>query len=127
MYQINAEALIKDLETLDRDIRDRLAPLRGRTLWVVHPSWGYFAEAYGLVQRAVEHEGKEPGPKRLVHLIAEMKRQGARVIFTDPQFSDKTARLIAREAGADVKPLDTLAHNYLENLRNAMDVIAGSI
>ena len=39
-----------------------LAPYRGHSFYVFHPGFGYFADAYGLRQEAVEAGGHSPTP-----------------------------------------------------------------
>ena len=98
-------------------------PLQGKTLLVFHPSYGYFADAYGLKQIAVEMGGKEPGARQLARLIDRAKEDGVRMIFVQPQFSKGSARTIAEAIGGAVVPLDPLARDYLENLeRMARDI-----
>ena len=48
---------------------------------VFHPSWGYLAHDYGLVQVPVEIEGKEPKPAQLKELIELARKEGIKVIF----------------------------------------------
>ena len=92
-------------------------------MYVFHPSYGYFADAYGLRQIAVEMGGKEPGARQLARLIHRAKEDGVRVIFVQPQFSKSSARTIAEAIGGAVVPLDPLARDYLENLeRMARDI-----
>ena len=43
---------------------------------VFHPSWGYFANAYGLKQVPIEIEGKNPKPAQLKELIKHAKEDG---------------------------------------------------
>ena len=83
---------------------------------VYHPSWGYFADAYGLEQVPIEIEGKEPTPRELKGLITQAKELGVKVIFIQPQFSAKSAKVIANAIGAQVVLADPLAQNWAENL-----------
>ena len=50
----NLARLEQAFEQLDRDIRAQLAAAAGKRFLVFHPAWGYFAEAYGLQQLAIE-------------------------------------------------------------------------
>jgi zinc transport system substrate-binding protein len=93
-----------------------LGPLKGREILVFHPAFGYFAERYGLTQRAVESEGKEPGPRQLAALIDTARERGVRVVFVQPQFSRSSAEKIAEAIGGAVVPMDPLASDYLANL-----------
>jgi zinc transport system substrate-binding protein len=88
----------------------------GQEFMVFHPSWGYFAHSYGLRQVAIEVEGKAPKPAQLKELIEHAKANNIKVIFVQPQFSRKSAELIAREINGRVVVVDPLAENWGENL-----------
>jgi zinc transport system substrate-binding protein len=79
---------------------------------VFHPAFGYFAAAYGLTQIPIEVEGKKPGPKQLAVLIQTARKDGIKVVFVEPQFSQKAARTIADAIGGAVTPIDPLAENW---------------
>ena len=59
----NAAKLSAELDALDARIAKSLASLKGRTFFVFHPAFGYFAAAYGMHQEAVETGGKSPSLK----------------------------------------------------------------
>jgi zinc transport system substrate-binding protein len=84
---------------------------------VFHPSWGYFAHTYGLKQVPVEIEGKDPKPAQLKELIEHAKKNQIKIIFLPPQFSSKSAKLVAKEIGGQVAFADPLAQNWSDNLR----------
>ncbi len=88
----------------------------GLRFMVFHPSWGYFAHAYGLKQVPIEIEGKDPKPAELQELIEHARNEGVKVIFAQPQFSDKSARLVAKEIGGQVVFADPLAEDWMSNL-----------
>ncbi|NIM20179.1 MAG: zinc ABC transporter solute-binding protein [Candidatus Latescibacteria bacterium] len=116
-YTNNHRTLMTDLEELDRKITEMLAPLEGEEFYVFHPAYGYFAEAYGLVQVSIERGGTSPGLKHLVDLIEKAKARKVRAIFIQPQFSKKSAETIADEIGADVVVMDPLSRDYLTNMK----------
>lgn len=123
-YDANLDAFEADLDRVDSEIRSVLGPLNGREILVFHPAFGYFADAYGLKQVAIEAEGKEPGPRELADIIRRAKSQRVKVIFVQQQFSNAQARAIAEEVGATVIPLDPLAEDYLGNLEDMAAKIA---
>ena len=84
---------------------------------VFHPSWGYFAHAYGLEQVPIEIEGKKPKPAQLQYLIQYTKDHGIEVIFVQPQFSWQAAQTIAQATAAQIVVVDPLAPDWAENLR----------
>lgn len=128
-YAANAEAFMQELDRLDAEIRSTLdvLPADRRTFLVFHPSWGYFARAYGLRQVPIEVEGKEPSPRDMARIIAEGREEGAKVVFVQPQFSEKSAAVIARQIGAKVVRLDPLAEDWSGNLRRAAQAFADAL
>lgn len=126
-YADNLGQVQAELDQLDADLRRILEPVRGKAFWVYHPAWGYFADAYGLEQRAVEQHGKEIGIQSLARLVEEAREAGVRVIFVDPQFSSRNARVVAQEIGADIRELNPLAPDYTANLRRAAEAIAEAL
>lgn len=124
-YRANTAALIADLSRLQQQIRQRLAGLEHRSFMVFHPSWGYFADEFGLRQIPIESEGKEPGASTLARLIDLARRQRIGVIFVQPQFSQAQARALARAIGARLETIDSLAGDYIPNLLRVAQAIAG--
>ncbi len=115
-YRQNCTAFQRELDALSARITARLRPYRGRAFYVFHPAYGYFADAFGLRQIAVETEGKRPSPRRLERLIEQARADDVRAIVVQPQFATGTAAVIAREIGGRVVPIDPLARDYLNNL-----------
>ena len=128
-YERNFASFIAETTRISQEIRDILAPIpvSGRTFMVFHPSWGYFARAYGLRQFPIESEGKEPGPAELARIIEQGKRLKVRTVFVQKQFSTKSAELIAHGMQAKVVLLDPLAENWDENLLHAARAIASAL
>jgi zinc transport system substrate-binding protein len=122
-YEANLKQLTADLDALDARIARTLAPLKGQTLLVFHPAFGYFARDYGLRQEAVETGGKAPGPRHVKKLIDRARNEGVRVIFVEPQFSQQAAKTIAQQIGGVVIAIDPLAKDYIANLQNVADKI----
>ncbi|NOY81517.1 MAG: zinc ABC transporter solute-binding protein [Kiritimatiellaeota bacterium] len=118
LYRANLQQFLADLDAVDREIAAALAPVKGREVLVFHPAFGYFTEAYGLKQVAVELGGRAPTARRLAELIARARRDRVRVIFVQPQFSTRTAQAVAKAIHGAVVPMDPLARDYLDNLRS---------
>lgn len=120
-YRLGYEALMADVRDLDTRLQAIFAPVPPdrRKFMVFHPAWGYFARQYGLTQVPVESEGKEPGPAELAALIDQAKKDGIRVVFVQPQFSTRSAEVVARGIGGTVVPADPLAEDWLANMDKA--------
>jgi len=116
-YASRAARLQQELLELHEEIAARLAPVEGSAFIVFHPSWGYFADAYGLVQLPIEMSGREPGPRGLAEVIRYGRQAGARAVFVQQQFSQRSARAVAEALDAQVIEADPLALDYIANLR----------
>ncbi len=124
-YKENLDSYLKELDKLDREIRDILKDTpNGSTFMVFHPAWGYFAKDYRLKELAVEIDGKEPKPRELIRVIKEAKRAKVKAIFTQPEFSDKSAKIIADTLKIRVIKASPLAKDWANNLLNLAKAIA---
>jgi len=121
-YRRNHQALIADLEALDAEIRAILADVKHRRFLVFHPAWGYFAEAYGLEQIAIETRGKSPGAGALTRVIEQARAENIRVVFVQQEFSRADAATVARALDGEVVVVDPLAPDYFSSLRRAAQV-----
>ena len=126
-YRARAAELQAELLALHDEIEARLAPVRGAAFVVFHPSWGYFADAYGLVQLPIEVGGREPGPRSLAAVIRYGREAGARAVFVQQQFSQRSARAVAEALGVPVIEADPLALDYLANLRQVSVRMAAAL
>jgi zinc transport system substrate-binding protein len=124
-YQENYRELAGDMDGEFAALRERLAPLRGTTVFVYHPAFGYFLDEFGIAQEAVETGGKEPTPRILASLIDRAKQEGVAAIFVQAQFPVHTARAAADAAGAVLAALDPLAPDWLANIRAMGEVLSG--
>lgn len=120
-YRRNHDAFARDINRVDEAVLAALAdaPPERRKFLVFHPSWGYFARAYGLTELAIEVDGKEPGPRQLAAVIDLAKKEGIRVVFVQPQFSRKSADAVAQALSARIAVLDPLAEDWSANLQAA--------
>ena len=116
-YEERCARFLQQVEALDAELKTVFADRQGTRFIVLHPAWGYFADAYGLEQIPIEVEGKDPKPAQLQNLIQKARSRGITAVFVQPQFSTKTAELVAREIGGQVIAADDLAENWPENLR----------
>ncbi len=115
-YMGNLARTQTELSQLHQELSVRLKPYEGASFYVFHPSFGYFAKSYSLVQEPVEVGGKSPGPRQLAQLIARAKADHVKVIFVQPQFDPKSAQAIAQSIGGKVVALDALAEDVPENI-----------
>jgi zinc transport system substrate-binding protein len=122
-YAARLTELISELDELDAYIETALAPYRERAFVVFHPSWGYFADDYGLHQIAIEIEGNNPTDAELTRIQEQTRFLDVSVVFVQPQIAGKSARAIAEVMGASLETLDPLAPDVIVNLRHVTDSI----
>ncbi len=122
-YEKNYRYFIRDLDIVHEEINKSLGPYSGRSFMVYHPAFGHFADAYGLVQIAIEIKGRDPSSKQLETVIKQSAELDINTIFIEPQFDRKNAQVVADSINAKVISLDPLRKNVLENL----EVIAEAI
>ncbi len=123
----NYRQFAERMDDLDGQIRALLAGKQGMRFIAFHPSWGYFAKAYGLVQIPIEIEGKEPKAAQLRDLIRKARELKITVVFAQPQFSTRSAELIAEEIGGRVIPADPLAADVPANLLRQAQAFQGAL
>jgi len=126
-YEANLDSYLADLQALDNQLRESLAPVRGKTLLVYHPAWGYFADAYGLRQEAIEMLGREPTGRQLARIIEHARTEDVRVIFVQAQFSRSSAEAVAEAIGGSVVVMDPLARDHLANLERVAREIGAAL
>jgi zinc transport system substrate-binding protein len=118
IYEENAMRFREQIERLDSELRSIFAGKKRMKFMVFHPSWGYFARAYGLEQVPIEIEGKEPKAAQLRKIIEYARKERIKVIFVQPQFSTKSAETIAKAVGAQVVFADPLSPDWGKSLRD---------
>lgn len=126
VYDEGLQALIKELEKLDAEIRTVLAPRAGSTVFIYHPTLGYFTDEYNLHQISIETGGKEPTPVELENIIRLAREKAVKVIFVQPEFSGKSARIIAGAIGGSVVVVNPLNPDYINSLKEIADKIRQS-
>jgi zinc transport system substrate-binding protein len=109
VYGRNAAAYKADLRALDDRFKAGLANCANRVLVTGgHAAFGYLAARYGLTQVALYglSPDAEPTPRRLIEVTREVKEKHIRAVFFESTVNPKLARVLAKETGAEVLPLN---------------------
>jgi zinc transport system substrate-binding protein len=135
-YTANAEAFIAELEALDADITEKLAPFEGQTFVVFHDFAAYFAESYGLQSEFLVGIPEEnPSPDDVKRVMDTVQAQGLKTIMTEPQAGQESFEAIAGDLGINVSVFDPVATGdaeavqpdyYLTTMRQNADNLAAS-
>jgi ABC-type Zn uptake system ZnuABC Zn-binding protein ZnuA len=124
-YRENQAAYLRRLDGLQADLNERLRDVKDRRIIVHHPAWPYFARRFGfrIVDEIVPQAGAEPSAHHLQTLIEKIRKDGIRVIVSEPQLNQRVPETLARETGARVVVLTPLpggvagTDTYLDMLR----------
>ncbi|MCL6473319.1 MAG: metal ABC transporter substrate-binding protein [Firmicutes bacterium] len=123
-YSKNAEAYIERLKRLDVDIAKELASAKKEKYFVFHNAYQYFEKQYGIRNSGSieEFPGKEPSPRQMARIIDYIKDHGARIVFTEPQFSPKVIDVLRQDYGIYTGVLDPIGQElsrdgYEKNMR----------
>ncbi len=118
----NANDYINSVVELDRTLNERLSSIKNKGFFCFHPSFGYFADDYSLKMYALEENGKEATPARLMEMIELAKENGYKVIFYQAEIDSSQTEAFANEIGGKAVQLDPLASDYLGNLMSMAKV-----
>jgi len=107
-FRANGEAYQARLGALEERMRAALAPYAGTPIVTFHGAFPYFARDFRLeIAGVIEREpGTEPSARELADTVKLVRARGVKALFAEPQFSDRSARVIAAETGARVYELD---------------------
>jgi zinc transport system substrate-binding protein len=139
-YRENAKAYVKLLEAQRDKMHKELDVFKNKDIVTFHEAFPYFAKEFGLnIVSVVEREpGSEPSAGELAKLIDTIKSTKVKVLFAEPQYSQKSAESIAKQTGAKVYLLDPIvtgesnapADSYIktmdENLKVLVDAFGGN-
>jgi zinc transport system substrate-binding protein len=124
LYEKNLSLFLMELDELDRDITDLLAPYKGKAILVSHPAFGYFCEAYSLRQISVEAGEKDPLAKTLQALLETVKKEQISIAFIQPQHNNTAIEYIAHLLKIPTIVVDPYSSDYEKNLKTIAQLIA---
>lgn len=140
-YQVNAEAYIAELTSLDAWIRERVAeiPEANRKLVTDHEAFGYFAARYGFEQVGTVvpslSTGAAPSARELAALEDAIRSSGVKAVFVGSTVSPDLSRRVADDTGVRLVSLFTGslsaagggAETYLDMIRYNVNAIVEAL
>lgn len=114
VYAKNYAGFCDEITSLQARIHANLDDFTNRKFMVYHPSWAYFADEFNLEQIAIEVGGTEPSASELAEVIQQAKNEEIQIIITQPEFSQRSAEVIAGEINGKVIAISPLDENWLE-------------
>jgi ABC-type Zn uptake system ZnuABC Zn-binding protein ZnuA len=113
-FEANQRRFVEALASKMKAWESALAPLRGEKVVVVHDSWSYFAERFGLriVAAAEPHPGTPPSPAELAALFERMREARVRIVIADPHSNPALVRQIVEKTGTQAVTLAPSGDDY---------------
>jgi ABC-type Zn uptake system ZnuABC Zn-binding protein ZnuA len=101
-FEANRDAFLARLDAKLPQWAAALKPFHGAKVVVIHDSWAYFAERFGLavVAAAEPTPGVPPSPAELAALYARMREARVRVVIAEPNSNPSLVRQIGEKGGA---------------------------
>lgn len=109
IYIDNAAAYIAQLQALDRDITEQLAPYTGQTYISFHDVTAYFADSYGLTAEfLVDIPEENPSPEDVRHIIETVEAKSIDVLLSEPQAGEDAFAALAKDLDVEVSLFDPM-------------------
>ena len=98
------------MDSLNADVKERLAASGFKTFVSFHPAWTYFARRYGLTEVGVveKYPEHEPSAKWVAGLIREIQRRDVEILIVERASDPGVVRSLAKDTGLEVLALDPI-------------------
>lgn len=104
IYNQNAANYVKQLQAVDESLKAKLAAIPEEKRWLVSSegAFSYLTKDYGLKEAFIWpiNSDEEGSPKQIKELVDLMRANQIPANFSESTISDKPARQVAKEAGA---------------------------
>jgi len=137
-FETNRKQFLQRLDARMMRWSEAMAPYRGIRVVVVHETWPYFAQRFGLVVvAAVEPTpGVPPSPSSLATLVQKMREARVKLLIAEPYSNTSVVSQVAARSGARAVTLvpsvggDPEARDYVAlfdlNIRRLTEALAAS-
>jgi ABC-type Zn uptake system ZnuABC Zn-binding protein ZnuA len=111
VFHKNADAYVDRLASLAAEFDETAKQFRNRNVVIFHNVFDYLAGDIGLnvVGWIEETPGQDPSAGELQNLIRTIREERAAAVFAEPQYPERLAGMVAREAGIPVRLLDPVS------------------
>lgn len=115
-FKERTNLLLDRIDALDLSIQTLLKKKEGQIILVAHPAFGYFCRDYGLLQLALEKDGKEPSLRHLTYLIDQIKEHKLSILIVQKQHPLKVVSSLTKELNLQTIEVNPFEENVLDNL-----------
>ena len=137
-FSANADKYLARLAALEKWVKAKVAelPRDRRKLVTNHDSFGYFAREFGFAVHPIAgiSANDQPGAKKVAAIIATIREQGVKAIFSEDVENPKVIEQITQETGAKLggkllsdglgaKPLDTIEAMFRHNVTTIVEAL----
>ncbi|MEO1671119.1 MAG: zinc ABC transporter substrate-binding protein [Cyanobacteria bacterium J06631_2] len=129
-YRTNADAYIQQLQQLNSEFEQRLAPVAGCNFITFHDAFPYLAQRYGLQQEAiVEIPEDSITPKDIQRVQQAAKEYQVQALLTEPGIKDKRIQQISSDLNLSLEEIDPLESGetdpqyYFQVMRGNMEAL----
>ena len=137
-FSSNAEKYLARLDALKKWVKAKVAelPLDRRKLVTNHDSFGCFEREFGFTVFPIAgiSANDQPGSKRVAGIIATIRAQGVKAIFSEENENPKVIEQITRETGAKLggkllsdglgaDPLGSIEAMFRHNIATIVDAL----
>lgn len=123
VIESNYDDVLSDISAHHTRMKAISNELTKRQFMIFHPALTYLARDYDLEQISIEHEGKEPSPAQLGHLIKKANATSIPIIFIQQEYDITNADLIAAETNADVVTINPLAYEWSDEMETIAETL----
>ena len=117
-YQANYEKIAAELDSIIEEYTEKFAKVENKKFIVPHEAFGYVARDFGLEQIPLASltSTADPDAKVMKEVTDLAKLEQIKTVFFEKGGSDKAAKTIAEEIGAETAPLSTMEFASQEEL-----------
>ena len=130
-YRTNAEAYIQQLQQLDNEFQQRLAPVAGCNFITFHDAFLYLAQRYGLQQEAiVEIPEDSITPQDIQRVQQAAEQYQVKALLTEPGIEDKRIQQISSDLNLPLEAIDSLESGetdpqyYFQAMRGNLEALS---
>lgn len=135
IYEKNAAEYIEKLEKLKDEMHEQLDDIEDKNIVTFHEAFEFFAEEFDLnIVAVIEREpGTYPSAGELAEIIDIVRQMEAKAIFTEPQYFENAANIIARETGRTLYSLDPIVTGdlnkdaYEKTMRKNLEILVEAL
>ncbi|MBK1692459.1 zinc ABC transporter substrate-binding protein [Ectothiorhodospira mobilis] len=129
-YRANRDRILAELQALDAQLAQRLAPVDDRPFIVFHDAYQYFERHYGLSPAGsiTLDPSRSVGARRIHEIRERIRGAGALCVFVEPQFEPDLVHTLVEGTDARTGVLDPLGaalppgvESYYRLLRDLAD------